>query len=57
MTNANRIRAMTDEEMAEYLSQLEIRCYLRIKPNWGFDDEAYAKQWLDWLTEEVSNNG
>lgn len=53
MTNADRIRAMTDEEIAEYLSQLEIRCYLRIKPKWKFDTEAYAQQWLDYLTEET----
>lgn len=53
MTNAERIRSMTDDEMAEYLSDLEIRCYVRINPRLEFCNEAYAKQWLEWLTEEV----
>ena len=43
VTNADRIRAMTDEELAAYLS----------------GDEAYERthwtmiHWLDWLKEEA----
>ena len=51
-TNADRIRAMTDEELAEYLG--------RVKAS-GFDyadfSELFAKEILPWLKEEVTHNG
>ena len=59
MTNADRIRAMSDEELAEWLSPIAdcVRCY-----TWGKDNpfdmrpcytgEKRCKQlWLDWLQE------
>ena len=40
MTNADKIRAMTDEELADWLTELpNIRIYSR-------------PAWLDWLEEE-----
>lgn len=59
-TNADRIRVMTDEELAEYLDAVCKSAY----------DEGYTKEngeplmspypstaseWLDWLKEECAN--
>ena len=58
MTNADRIRAMTDDEMADWLK------YERIfvcPPDTGHihcnisDICADRKCWLDWLKQEVSD--
>lgn len=58
MTNADRIRAMTDEELADWLK------YERISvcpPDTGHihcnisDICADRKCWLDWLKQEVSD--
>ena len=44
-TNADRIRAMSDEELAEYLDK--VQCY-------GFESKMRLLfQWLDWLKQEV----
>lgn len=59
MTNADRIRAMTDEELADWLK------YERISvcpPDTGHihcnisDICADKKCWLDWLKQEVKDN-
>lgn len=54
-SNADRIRAMTDEELAEHLARLETKCYLRFLPHWKCNTENFAKQWLDWLKQEVDD--
>lgn len=41
LTNADRIRAMTDEELAEFLNE--------VRPAEGF----LTKTWLEWLKKEV----
>ena len=41
MTNADRIRAMTDEELAEFLLWVE---WNTVKPHWS-----------DWLKQEVDD--
>lgn len=41
-TNADRIRAMTDEELAEYLCRVE-------------NADSYAFDWLYWLKQEVDD--
>lgn len=44
-TNADRIRKMSDEELAEYLSKVQgdiFRGEMRLTP-----------QWIDWLQQEV----
>lgn len=44
ITNADRIRSMTDEELAEFLS---IQMVAEVVHGW--------KNWLDWLRREVSD--
>ena len=46
-TNADRIRAMTDEELARQLAFLEDFNY----------DEPRVLEWLDWLKQEAMING
>ena len=49
MTNADRIRAMTDEELAKWLVRVEAQI-LRIQPM--LDRFALEKDWLEWLQKE-----
>ena len=50
-TNADRIRAMTDEELAELLEQVRVSCGLAMG---GRDCRPNCKDcWLDWLREEA----
>ena len=62
MTNADRIRNMTDEELATFLNddwhdlpECRRRAY---NPEYG-SEECYAPDckdcWLDWLKQEVSD--
>ena len=50
MTNADRIRAMTDEALAEWLIVVE-KAILYHQPT--LDLAALRKDWLDWLKQEV----
>ena len=51
MANADGIRTMTDEELAEWLSNITIVC-----PNGGADCKPTCKEcWLDWLKQEVDD--
>ena len=43
-TNADRIRSMTDEELAEWASAITL------------DEFGDKKDWLDWLKQEVESN-
>lgn len=45
MTNADRIRQMTDEELAEFLRSIE----------WGHIPKS-VKGWLDWLRQEANDD-
>ena len=47
-TNADRIRSMTDEELAEYLDGV---CH----DLWQMFVKDPKKMWLDWLKQEVPN--
>jgi hypothetical protein len=50
-TNADKIRAMTDDDLAKYLAWLEDpqACYV-----WElYGDTDRITEWLDWLKEEV----
>ena len=52
-TNADCIRAMTDEELAEWVTYLHC-------PHYEDDDylcDDCEKCWLDWLKEECDDNG
>ena len=51
MTNGDRIRAMTDEELA--LMIYEVSWRIAQDPDY-IDTE---QDWLDWLKQEVSDNG
>lgn len=42
MTNADKIRAMTDEELAEYLCLVE-------------NADSYVFEWLYWLKQEIKD--
>ena len=52
-TNADRIRSMTDEELADWIAYWETRCYKRVEPLAYCDTENFAKQILDWLKSPV----
>lgn len=47
-TNADRIRSMTDEELARWIADD------LIEPGYYSGDECYLL-WLDWLKQEVDN--
>ena len=54
-TNADRIRAMTDEELAEYICKVQYREGDVCPPTHNCAvDKACVKCWLDWLKEEAS---
>lgn len=48
-TNADRIRAMSDEELAEFLNDTQGRAFRGMM--------LLHMQWLDWLKQEVVNDG
>ena len=54
VTNADRIRAMTDDELAEWLSDMHdaVTC-----PNGGAIDcnPSCKRCWLNWLKQEVDD--
>lgn len=54
ITNADRIRTMSDEELAEFLAVCDASRLMRS------DTQAVAEEkwrWLDWLRQEVDNAG
>lgn len=54
MTNADRIRAMTDEELAEFIAETIDCCNCKHPRNGcSENDETCAACWLDWLKEEA----
>ena len=54
MTNAERIRAMTDKQLAEWLTFIENRI-LGMQPM--LERAALKADWLEWLKEEVNGGG
>ena len=54
-TNADRIRAMTDEELAEWMATIEKKCYARCGVKSNF--KRFNNQWLDWLKAPVDKEG
>lgn len=54
-TNADRIRSMTDEELAEWMAKYCERKTV-FCPNFGAHDcqESCEQCWLDWLKQEVT---
>lgn len=49
LTNADRIRAMTDEELADFLGRTKAFCCRDRDPS-----EEFAEEFRDWLKEEAS---
>ena len=60
MTNADHIRAMTDEELAEYILKREIGIVDRLSQLqvfiYNFDAEKGKRDLLKWLKREVSDD-
>lgn len=57
-TNADRIRAMTDEDIANFLCDIG-ECNRRCPAKIGdciFSDSTCRSAWLDWLKEEANND-
>lgn len=56
-TNADRIRAMSDEELAEWLAEItdcaDCKIYTHATNVCMTSDEACACAWLDWLRQEA----
>ena len=56
ITNADRIRAMTDEELADKLEEIQ----LKTVKAYGNDDlllkGELKKYWLDWLRKEADHD-
>lgn len=48
-TNADRIRAMTDEELAEKASRMSFCPYCPVKDCCGCEPDECPKAWLAWL--------
>lgn len=53
MTNADAIRAMTDEELAEYFATFETICYYRLAPDAVCDTKVFVQEHLEWLKQEI----
>ena len=54
-TNADRIREMTDEELADWLAKFTDcnECPADAYPNCTTDEFACSCRWLDWLKQEA----
>lgn len=54
ITNADRIRSMTDEELVEFLAPYNSGCPKEHGSVMACHDKGCYKCWEDWLKEEVS---
>jgi len=54
ITNADKIRQMTDNQLAEWLTFIESRI-LGMQPM--LERAALEADWLEWLKEEVKGGG
>ena len=53
-TNADRIRAMSDQELAEFMANVAECQFCTVKSEWCTESEAACKRnWLDWLRQEA----
>lgn len=57
MSNADRIRAMTDEELAEFIAEVRnaITCVISDEDSCRNPDEPCQKCWLRWLNQEEAD--
>lgn len=59
MANADRLRAMSDEELASYLCKAIREGFMKVFPTARYSDEDIQeldRDWLDWLRQEVTND-
>lgn len=56
-TNGDRIRAMTDEELAEKASRMSFCPYCPVKDCCGCEPDECAKALLTWLLAQVKSEG
>lgn len=56
MTNADRIRNMTDEEMAEKISRVAYCMYCPVKCGIIYTEEECKAKWLSWLRSQVEES-
>lgn len=57
-TYRDRLRAMTDEELAEWLDGIQTRAYdFGARLEGELDDPLSKEDWLELLKQEVSDNG
>lgn len=56
MTNGDRIRAMSDEELAELFRHLCCPYLLGAKVGCNAKNKGCFDCWLDWLKQEVKGN-
>ena len=58
MTKADKIRAMSDEELAEFLTAQQMRLLRKASELFDFplliNDDQLSAMWLDWLREEAT---
>jgi hypothetical protein len=55
-TNADRIRAMTDEELDKFLGEVQwdvVNYFGGVTPNQDYPVPEQRGAWLDWLRKEV----
>lgn len=51
MTNADRIRSMTDEELAEFISDIKLRAFKYFGHTGDYDEIVESN--LEWLKQEA----
>ena len=56
-TNADRIRAMTDEEQAEKASRMSFCPYCPVKDCRGWEPDECTEAFLTWLRSPVESEG
>lgn len=57
LTNADRIRAMSDEELAEWMTMVERRMIQNaLSKPFQYTDELLKADWLDWLKQEAEGD-
>ena len=56
ITNADKIRAMSDEELAKWMAN-KVECqYCSVRSEWCTESEASCRtNWLDWLKQEATD--
>lgn len=56
-TNGDRIRAMTDKELAEKASRMSFCLYCPVKDCCGCEPDECTKVWLAWLRSPAESEG